>query len=266
MGFSESMKKASLVGAFFVSVLWFSPAMAFCPSPGKLPQLPVQKVVDGDTVRLVDGRSIRLIGLNAPELGRKGRSDEPFAEAARKRLAQLVAANDGRVGLRPGRQAKDRYGRTLAHAYDAGGRNIEAVLLAEGLGFAVAVEPNVALAECQRAAERGAREARRGLWRRAPWLEAAALEQSGFALIRGRVAKVERNRGGIWLEMEGPLVLRVEPRMIASFDEKVLMALAGRDVEVRGWVMDRSRSGEARSGQARWLLPLTSPAMLEVVR
>ncbi|HBZ99422.1 MAG TPA: nuclease, partial [Pseudomonas sp.] len=34
MRFSEHMKKASLVGAFFVSIFCSLQALAFCPSPG----------------------------------------------------------------------------------------------------------------------------------------------------------------------------------------------------------------------------------------
>ena len=67
MAVFASLKKASLVGAFFVSVFCL-PAHALCPAPGKLPQAKVQRVVDGDTLRLADGRNVRLIGLNAPEL------------------------------------------------------------------------------------------------------------------------------------------------------------------------------------------------------
>ncbi|HWV07994.1 MAG TPA: thermonuclease family protein, partial [Pseudomonas sp.] len=134
MGYCSLLKKASQVGAFFVSALFLLPAEAYCPAPATLNSAKVQRVVDGDTVRLQDGHSIRLIGLNAPEMGRQGRSAEPFAEAARKRLAALIAANDGQVGVQLGREAKDRYGRTLAHLYDREGRNLEAQLLAEGLG------------------------------------------------------------------------------------------------------------------------------------
>ena len=91
MGFTLLMKKASLAGAFFVSAIWLSGAQAFCPMPDGLTSVAVQRVVDGDTLRLSDGRSVRMIGLNTPELGKQGRSDEPFAVAARKRLETLVA-------------------------------------------------------------------------------------------------------------------------------------------------------------------------------
>ncbi|WGT30912.1 thermonuclease family protein [Pseudomonas marginalis] len=265
MGFCQLLKKASLVGAFFVPAIWFSAVQAqvFCPAPAVLARVEVQRVVDGDTVRLKDGRSVRMIGINAPETGKKGRADEPFAVAARQRLQALVAASDGRVGLVPGRERKDHYGRTLAHLYGADGENLEAQLLAEGLGFQVGVAPNVDLVTCQQAAENSARNARLGLWRQSPVQSVAQLKRSEFAVVSGRVSQVKRNRGGIWIEMQGSLVLRVSPALVSQFDAATLNGLQGRTVEARGWVQDRSRRGGLKKGQARWLLPLTDPGMLK---
>lgn len=259
------LKKASLVGAFFVFGFYVGAALAFCPAPGKLPSVKVQRVVDGDTLRLVDGRNVRLIGLNTPEIGRQGRANEPFSDAARKRLQALVAASDGQVSLRYGQQAKDHYGRTLAHAYDNRGRNLEAQLLGEGLGYQVAVAPNLALVHCQQTAERSARQARIGLWQRSPVKSPAQLKQGGFSLLRGRVEHVERNAGGVWLEMADGLVLHIAPRALANFDLRAVQRLEGRKVEARGWVIDRTKRGGLRKGQARWMLPLTDKAMLEVL-
>ncbi|WP_192559570.1 thermonuclease family protein [Pseudomonas allokribbensis] len=260
------MKKASLAGAFFVSAIWLSGAQAFCPAPAGLTSVSVQRVVDGDTLRLNDGRSVRMIGLNTPELGKQGRSDEPFAVAARKRLEALVAESDSRVGLLLGAESKDHYGRTLAHVFSAKGDNLEAQMLADGLGFQVAVAPNVDLVDCQQAAERRARQAGLGLWKRSPVLKAEQIERSGFAVVGGRVSKVQRNRGGIWIELQDKLVLRVAPNLLDRFDDASLLALKGRQIEARGWVLDRSRRGGLKPGQARWLLPLTDPSMLQSSR
>ena len=260
------MKKAPLAGAFFVSAIWLSGAQAFCPAPAGLTSVSVQRVVDGDTLRLNDGRSVRMIGLNTPELGKQGRSDEPFAVAARKRLEALVAESDGRVGLLLGAESKDHYGRTLAHVFSAKGDNLEAQMLADGLGFQVAVAPNVDLVDCQQVAERRARQAGLGLWKRSPVLKAEQIERSGFAVVGGRVSKVQRNRGGIWIELQDKLVLRVAPNLLDRFDDASLLALKGRQIEARGWVVDRSRRGGLKPGQARWLLPLTDPSMLQSSR
>ncbi|WP_260959596.1 thermonuclease family protein [Pseudomonas citri] len=259
------MKKASLAGAFFMSAIWLPGVQAFCPSPGALAPVAVQRVVDGDTLRLADGRNVRLIGLNTPELGRQGRTDEPFAVVAQKRLQALVNASNGRVGLVPGKDSKDHYGRTLAHVYGADGTNLEAQMLAEGLGFQVAVAPNVDLVDCLQAAERHARQAGLGVWRQSPVLKAEQISASGFAVLSGRVSKVERNRGGIWIELQGVVVLHVAANVLAQFDVAALEGLRGKQIQARGWVVDRSRRGGLKPGQARWMLPLTDAAMLSPV-
>lgn len=266
MVFHDLSKKASLAGAFFMLAICLGgPAAAACPMPVDAVPVRIARVVDGDTLTLVDGRAVRLIGVNAPELAHNGRSTEAFAEAARQRLQALVTANDETLLLQPGRQAKDHYGRTLAHLYDRQGGNIEAQLLAAGLGYLVAVAPNTELTACQRAAERDARRAGRGLWKRSPVQDAQSLHESGFAVIRGKAVEVQRNRGGLWIELEGPLVLRIGPDLLKSFDKRTLDNLPGRSLEARGWVIDRAARGGVKPGQARWMLPITDSAMLELL-
>lgn len=261
MRLSEQIKKASLVGAFFVSALFSLVAFASCASPGPLQVHKVAQVIDGDTLRLADGRSVRLIGLNTPELGRKGRRAEPFAEMAKARLQALVEANGGRVGLYSGDQPHDHFGRWLAHAFDSTGSNLEAALLAEGLGYFVAIQPNTALASCHLAAEQRAREARLRLWSKPPLQAAREVRQGGFALVEGRVERVERNRGGVWLELEGGVAIQIPIAALNAFNPMRWEQLAGRTVEVRGWVIDRARR-QGRTPQARWLIQVSHPAML----
>ena len=267
LGLTGLMKKASLVGAFFVPAIWYSAVQAqvLCPAPRAVSYAQVERVVDGDSLRLKDGRSVRLIGLNAPETGKKGRPDEPFADAARKRLQALVTQSDGRVGLLPGLQPQDRYGRTLAHVFGANGSNFEAQLLADGLGFQVALAPNVELLECQQAAEQRARAATLGLWRQSPVLAPQHINRSGFALVSAKVTRVQRNRGGLWIDLQGGAVVRIAPEYLSNFDQAVLNRLQGKQIEVRGWVLDRAKRGGLKSGQARWMLSLTHPGMIKTI-
>lgn len=261
-GFSRLLKKASLAGAFFVAAIWLPAAQALCPAPSSLPVAQVERVVDGDTLRLKDGRNVRMVGLNTPETGKKGRSSEPFAEAAKRRLQALVDESDGAVSLRIGQQGKDHYGRVLANVYGRNGGNLEAQLLSEGLGYLVAVSPNVALVDCQQAAERTARQAGLGLWRNSPVQSTAQIDKGGFALVSGQVVDVQRNGGGIWIELQGSLVLRIAPDLVSQFDAKQLSRMKGQSIEARGWIVDRSRRGGLKDGQARWMMPITHPAML----
>ncbi len=59
----------------------------------------------------------------------------------------------------------------------------------------------------------------------------ARLKQSGFALVSGRVSKIERNRGGIWIELQGSLVLRIAPDLVKQFDSATLSGLQGKAIE-----------------------------------
>ncbi|EAN8120921.1 thermonuclease family protein, partial [Salmonella enterica] len=128
-----------------------------------------------------------------------------------------------------------------------------------------AVAPNVTLASCQQQAEQAARAARTGLWRQSPVLRDGDVRQSGFAIISGKVQGIERNRGGVWLDLGEQVVLQVPARLQRNFPARFFDSLKGRQVEARGWVLDRSRKGGLKPGQRRWLLPLTDPSMLERV-
>ena len=139
----------------------------------------------------------------------------------------------------------------------------EAQLLAEGLALQVAVAPNVEQVACQQQAERAARKAGLGLWRQSPAIAAAQVERAGFALLGGRVSKVERNRAGAWIELDDSVVLHVAPKVFALFPEGWLDELKGRRVEARGWVLDRSRRGNLAAGQLRWMLPVSAPQMVQ---
>lgn len=266
----EPLKKAPLVGAFFVGVCLFlaTPAVALadtaCRAPAGLPGLAVQRVVDGDTLRLQDGRSVRLIGLNAPELGHRGRTDEPFAVAAKRRLQALVDASGGQVLLRPGAEAKDKYGRTLAYLYDRDGASLEDPLLREGLAFHVAIAPNVARVDCQQQAEALAQTDGLGVWRRSPVIAASQLRQSGFAVVGGQVGEVRRNRGGTWVAVGDDLVINIPPR--AQVPAARIDSWRGQAVQVRGWVLDRARRGGSQPGQARWMITLTDASMVRIAR
>jgi len=84
-------------------------------------------VVDGDTIR-AGGQTVRVMGLDAPELHGRCPRETELARAARDRLAQLIA---GGVTLEP--HGSDRYRRLLAVVRDARGRDVAQVMVAEGL-------------------------------------------------------------------------------------------------------------------------------------
>lgn len=187
-------------GAFFVLLCQLllapSPSSALdCALPGQGSGATVARILDGDTLDLTDGRRVRLIGVNAPELGHGRGPDQPLARAARERLAELVGS-PGRQGatevtLHFGTERRDRHGRWLAHV-SRHGRSVERELTREGLAYHAAIPPNLALAPCLRADERAARSAGLGLWHAAlpgP-VASTAVAAGGYQRVRGRVERV----------------------------------------------------------------------------
>jgi len=232
---------------------------AYCPHPGKLPEYQVKRVVDGDTLRLVDGRSIRLIGLNTPELGKRGTRTEPYAKAAKAALEKLVADSGGGVLLKEGAEAKDHYGRTLAYLFDKQGRSIQAQMLAQGLGFWAVIAPNTEFTDCFAQAENKARHAELALWKKSPVRQPKQIRSSGFALIQTKITGIEKKGSSLWLSTDGSLVLQVPKSRLRYFDPAALQALVGKNVEARGWVIERHNR---KRGQPRWQLPLGDMSML----
>lgn len=204
------------------------------------------QVVDGDTLRLNDGRRVRLIGLNATELGHDGRPPEPHAQPAREALQSLLGPR-AVVGLRYGRERHDRYGRLLAHVYLADGRSVEAQLLERGLAAQIVVPPNTGSWQCYRRAERLARAARRGVWggfyRPVP-VATLARDTRGFRVVTGRVVRVGESRRSLWLNFssysgKGPrkgVAVRIDRDDLRYFEDWNPRELGGQTVIVRGWL------------------------------
>ncbi|UZP68382.1 thermonuclease family protein [Desulfovibrio mangrovi] len=90
----------------------------------------VRFVPDGDTLVLAHGEVVRLLGIDAPEMGKNGASDQFYAAKARALLASMVLGNI--VIVRPSSPSKDRYGRTLAEVMLPGGENVNEILVSEG--------------------------------------------------------------------------------------------------------------------------------------
>ncbi|MBX3247488.1 MAG: thermonuclease family protein [Myxococcales bacterium] len=128
---------------------------------------PVLDVIDGDTIRVeVDGvrERVRYIGVDTPELGRRGEPSQPFGEAARDRNRALVDGQRVRLAFDVGQ--RDHYGRLLAYVYAEDGSFVNARLVAEGYARVMTVSPNVQHARLFLELERDARAQSLGLWGR----------------------------------------------------------------------------------------------------
>jgi len=125
----------------------------------------VASVTDGDTVRLADGRRVRLVQIDTPEIN----TGECYSRASRKALVRLVPEGSS-VGLEadPGLDQVDRYGRLLRYLR-RGGANVNLELVRQG-----AAAPYFYGGDLGRYADRllsvakAAKAARRGFWGACP--------------------------------------------------------------------------------------------------
>lgn len=199
----------------------------------------VKYVHDGDTVHLQDGRKVRLIGINTPELARDDLPEQAYARDAREHLNAAIASNGKRVGLVYGVERHDRYKRTLAHLFTPDGDNLQAKLLRQGMATAIPHPPNLAYTECYSQQELSARCAGAGIWSNSGQLVVRAStlnnKHKGFYLVSGTIRQIRLSDRGIRIFM-GKLMLGIHSDNLADFDKADLLDLRGKHVTARGWL------------------------------
>jgi endonuclease YncB( thermonuclease family) len=209
----------------------------------------VETAVDGRTVRLADGRELRLAGIDAPHRG------DAAAHAAKAALQSLVAGRE--VGLLRLGPESDRYGRLSALVRQtvtspAEGQYLQLALLAAGHARVAARVGDAACAAEFLVAERAARAAGLGLWAEPHYLIKKAenpvevLAQRGrFAVVEGKALSVREsgatiyvNFGRRWSEDFTVTILKRNQRRFTAAGLN-LRDLAGRHVRVRGTIEER---------------------------
>jgi len=255
------LKKAPRVGAFFVLLIWLSPASADnCSPPATTEPVRVRYIHDGDSLVLSDSRKIRLIGINTPEIAHQDQATQALAIKARDRLRQLLFQQGNRAKLIYGAKQQDRHRRNLAHLWLADGMNLAAELLREGLAWAIAIPPNVRYLDCYLEAEKTARTSARGIWDHADYAAkdsgSLSLHDEGFQRVRGRIIRVNHGGRASWINLQGRFALRIPDQDIKWFKKRPDNSWVGRKIEARGWLY--SAKGELR-------LTVQHPAALQFV-
>lgn len=127
-------------------------------------QTRVERVVDGDTIRIDGGQLVRLIGVDTPEVQGPYREAECFGEQASQHTeALLPPRTEVRLVFDVGH--RDRFDRLLAYVYrTSDDLFVNASLVRNGFANVLTIPPNVRYAARFRRLERAARSAGRGLW------------------------------------------------------------------------------------------------------
>ena len=235
------LKRALFHGALFCLCLPLnSPAEQLCPASGIDESAVVRSVTDGDTLRLSDGRKIRLIGINAPELAHDNRPSQALGQDAKSALTRLLAQTQKHINLQYGSQHQDKYQRTLAHVYLADGRSVQAGLLESGMATAFTTPPNDNHSDCYQSVEKTAIQQRRGVWaldsyqlKRVNQLKS---QDDGFRRVTGLVSNISRSADATWIMLGEKFKIRIARNDIIYFKQNWLQQLPGQTIEIRGWL------------------------------
>ena len=137
--------------------------------PLNLPQGKVLSVIDGDTIDVRIGSqtvSVRLLGINTPEVVGPYRTAQCFGNEASANAKRLLAGATVYLQDDPQQDDKDQYGRWLRYVWLSDGRlfNLEAIAQGFALEYTYYRDRPYSLNRVFREAQQLAQEQGRGLW------------------------------------------------------------------------------------------------------
>ncbi|MBR0826632.1 thermonuclease family protein [Bradyrhizobium manausense] len=213
----------------------------------------VAAVVDARTLRLDDGREVRLTGI------------EPVT-STKQALATALVGRD--VILRAADDTPDRYGRQPALVFAAGSdAPVQSLLLAQGDALVSAEIADKDCAAALFAAEAEARRIKKGNWADPSAIKNAESQDDilagigRFVVVEGKVLSVRQAGATTYLNFSRNwtrgFAVTISRRMVAAFEGAgiSLKSLENRRIRVRGWVEGNtgSRIDVLRVGQVELL-------------
>lgn len=113
---------------------------------------------DGDTLRCKDGRRIRLLLIDAPEM-----AQQPYGGLALDELAALAPVG-ATLAVEYDVERKDTYARDLAYLFDSAGVMVNEEMVRRGYAVAFVIPPNGRYESRVRSAMEHAQAEETGLW------------------------------------------------------------------------------------------------------
>jgi micrococcal nuclease len=197
----------------------------------------VKAVYDGDTIVLEDGRKIRFLGINTPEVQHGDKLADAGGDDAKRWLIDKL--KNTKVRLEVGTETTDKYGRTLAHLFTEKKEHINLQLVEAGLA-AVSIYSNELfyVNELIRAQDR-AEQAKLGIWGKPEYaaIPVGSLTEtghSGWTRLVGKGAGVRKTRKSTYLEFTDTFEARIENKWLDLFPD--VNDYVGKTIEMRGWL------------------------------
>lgn len=197
----------------------------------------IKKVYDGDTVLLSNGKKIRLLGINTPEIEGRYKLAQPGGEEAKHWL--LMKLNRTKVRLEMDVEKQDKYGRLLAHIFTEDKQHINLELVKNGLATVNIHPPNLKYTDDLLQAQQLAEQSLVGIWKYKEYQpkNVSEIKQSGYRgwhRIIGLIKNIHHTRKYSYLNLTDTFALKIEKKLLNLFPD--LNSYIGKKLEVRGWV------------------------------
>ena len=203
----------------------------------------VDKVYDGDTLLLKDGRRVRFLGINTPEIAGRHKTAESGGEQAKAWLKKTIEHQ--RVILEFDVEKQDKYQRTLAHVFTEDKLHLNLELVKRGLATANIFPPNLKYVDALGEAQQQAEGQRLGIWGDAayvpqPFSTIDVDDYKGWRRVLGEIKTLKTSRKYSYLKFSEHFALQIPNQSLYLFPD--LNRYVGKRVEVRGW-LSQSRQG-----------------------
>jgi micrococcal nuclease len=201
----------------------------------------IKTVYDGDTVVLEDGRKIRLLGINTPEVRHRDKQADAGGDEAKQWL--ITRLKNTKVRVQTDAELTDKYKRTLGHLFTENEQHINLELVKAGLAEVSIYPPNLLFTAELLAAQQQAEHAKVGIWQRPEFavLPVSSLTDeghTGWTRLVGKVTHVRDTRKSIYLTFSDKFEARIERKWLTLFPD--VNNYLGKNLEVRGW-LNRNR-------------------------
>jgi len=197
----------------------------------------VKKVYDGDTILLGDGRKVRFLGVNTPEVAGRNKNAEAGGEAAKTWLTNRLQHQTVRLEFDVEKQ--DKYQRTLAHVFTKDKLHVNLELVRRGLAAVNIYPPNLKYVQPLLIAQQEAAREKLGIWRD-PAYAVQSFElindsnYKGWKRLSGRFKALRKSRKYSYLQFSPQFSIRIENAALDLFPD--LQNYLDKSVEVRGWL------------------------------
>lgn len=153
----------------------------------------VMDVIDGDTIILANGKRVRYIGMDTPELNNSSGRSTCYAKEARNKNRELVLGK--KIKMEKDISEDDKYGRLLRYIY-VDDVFVNKLLVEEGYAVAVAYPPDLKYQLQFKEAERSAFDNNLGLWgqcsRQPSDYNSAEIERLKYCVVKGNIEDGEK--------------------------------------------------------------------------